>query len=110
MLAIIAYAVGIMYSPGPVNLMGLNTGVNGQAKRRWGFCLGVGTAMLLLFLLSAGRVLRGLMGAYSSRLAFSAVVILFTLPYTLRERALTLMPYPARHSPFAIVTASFCNC
>ncbi|MGO2148758.1 LysE family translocator [Halomonas sp.] len=51
MLAIIAYAVGIMYSPGPVNLMGLNTGVNGQAKTSLGFCLGVGTAMLLLFLL-----------------------------------------------------------
>ncbi|GHC22691.1 hypothetical protein GCM10010082_13500 [Kushneria pakistanensis] len=51
MLAIIAYALGIMYSPGPVNLLGLNMGLQGQARGTIGFCLGVGLAMLLLFLL-----------------------------------------------------------
>lgn len=51
MLAIIVYAVGIMYSPGPVNFLGLNAGMNGQTKTSLGYCLGVGTAMLLLFLL-----------------------------------------------------------
>ena len=86
MLAIIAYAVGIMYSPGPVNLMGLNTGVNGQAKPSWVSAWAWARRCYYCFYSSAGRVLRGLMGAYSSRLAFSAVVILFTLPYTLRER------------------------
>ncbi|MBL1267950.1 MAG: LysE family transporter [Halomonas sp.] len=50
MLAIVAYALGAMYSPGPVNLLGLNIGINGQAKKSVGFCLGVGTAMLVYLL------------------------------------------------------------
>lgn len=50
MLAIVAYALGVMYTPGPVNLLGLNAGLNGQARSSLGFYLGVGTAMLILFL------------------------------------------------------------
>lgn len=50
MLAIVAYALGVMYTPGPVNLLGLNVGINGQAKKSVGFCLGVGTAMLAYLL------------------------------------------------------------
>lgn len=50
MLAIVAYALGVMYTPGPVNLLGLNAGLNGQARSSLGFYLGVGTAMLMLFL------------------------------------------------------------
>ena len=51
MSAIIIYALGVMYSPGPVNLLGLNAGLNGQARASFGFYLGVGLAMLILFLL-----------------------------------------------------------
>lgn len=50
MLGIVAYALGVMYTPGPVNLLGLNVGINGQAKRSFGFCLGVGSAMLVYLL------------------------------------------------------------
>ena len=50
MLGIVAYALGAMYSPGPVNLLGLNIGINGQARQSVGFCLGVGTAMLAYLL------------------------------------------------------------
>ncbi|MFI0471847.1 LysE family translocator [Halomonas sp. HMF6819] len=46
MLGIILYGLGVMYTPGPVNLLGLNLGINGQAKYSIGFCLGVGSAML----------------------------------------------------------------
>ncbi|MBZ9559638.1 MULTISPECIES: LysE family transporter [Modicisalibacter] len=51
MLGILAYALGVMYTPGPVNLLGLNAGLNGQGRASLGFCLGVGTAMLGLFLI-----------------------------------------------------------
>ena len=51
MLGIVAYALGAMYTPGPVNLLGLNVGINGQAQKSLGFCLGVGTAMLIYLLL-----------------------------------------------------------
>ena len=51
MLGIVAYALGAMYTPGPVNLLGLNVGINGQAKASLGFCLGVGTAMFAYLLL-----------------------------------------------------------
>lgn len=49
MIEILAYALGVMYTPGPVNLMSFNAGLNGQA--RWRFCCGVACAMLALFLL-----------------------------------------------------------
>ncbi|MHB0775630.1 LysE family translocator [Halomonas sp. WWR20] len=51
MLAIVAYALGVMYTPGPVNLLGLNAGLHGQARASLGFYLGVGMALLILFLL-----------------------------------------------------------
>lgn len=49
MVEILAYAFGIMYTPGPVNLLSLNTGLNTQTRIK--FCIGVGCAMLLLFVL-----------------------------------------------------------
>lgn len=49
MVEILAYAFGIMYTPGPVNLLSLNTGLNAQTRLK--FCIGVGCAMLLLFVL-----------------------------------------------------------
>ena len=50
MLEIFIYAFGIMYTPGPVNLLSLNAGLKGHAMASARFCVGVGCAMLLLFL------------------------------------------------------------
>ena len=46
---IFLYAFSVMYSPGPVNLMGLNAGLTGKLRRSSGFYIGVGCAMLLMF-------------------------------------------------------------
>lgn len=51
MLTIFAYAIGVMYTPGPINLLGLHSGVSGRLKETFGFFVGVGVAMLLLLLL-----------------------------------------------------------
>jgi len=51
MLEIIVYAFGVMYSPGPANMLALFAGVNGQGARAFLYCVGVGFAMLILFLL-----------------------------------------------------------
>ena len=48
---IFLYAFSVMYSPGPVNLMGLNAGLTGKMRRSSGFYIGVGSAMLLMFVL-----------------------------------------------------------
>lgn len=48
---IFLYAFSVMYSPGPVNFMGLNAGLTGKFRRSTGFFVGVGCAMLLLFVL-----------------------------------------------------------
>ncbi|KTB66822.1 LysE family transporter [Pseudomonas allii] len=48
---IFLYAFSVMYSPGPVNFMGLNAGLTGQFRRSTGFFVGVGCAMMLLFVL-----------------------------------------------------------
>ncbi|WP_028022031.1 LysE family translocator [Enterovibrio calviensis] len=49
MLEIFAYAIGIMYSPGPVNLLGLNGGIQGKTKQNLPYFTGVAIAMLILF-------------------------------------------------------------
>ncbi|MEZ9230659.1 LysE family translocator [Vibrio amylolyticus] len=49
MLEIFAYAFGIMYTPGPVNLLGLNCGFNNRTRKHLGFFFGVGSAMFILF-------------------------------------------------------------
>lgn len=50
MLDIFLYAVGIMYTPGPVNLLGLNAGLQNRFRQTVGFFTGVALAMLVLFL------------------------------------------------------------
>ncbi|OYT84019.1 MAG: lysine transporter LysE [Pseudomonas sp. PGPPP4] len=49
-MEIVLYVLSVMYSPGPVNALGLNAGLRGQASRALGFYAGVGCAMLILFL------------------------------------------------------------
>ncbi|MDH2432605.1 LysE family transporter [Pokkaliibacter sp. MBI-7] len=60
MLDVFAYAIGIMYSPGPVNFLALNAGLHGQGRQTLGFCVGVGFGIfipLLAFsLLGAGLI------------------------------------------------------
>ncbi|QLG92916.1 LysE family translocator [Pseudomonas yamanorum] len=48
---IFLYAFSVMYSPGPVNFMALNAGLTGQFRRSVGFFVGVGCALLVLFVL-----------------------------------------------------------
>ncbi|WP_340609178.1 LysE family translocator [Xenorhabdus bharatensis] len=49
-MEIFLYTFGVMYSPGPVNFMGMNAGLTGQFKKTIGFFIGVGCAMLTLFI------------------------------------------------------------
>lgn len=50
MLEIILFSFGIMYTPGPVNILSLNQGVNKKFKSMVGFYAGIGVAMLVLFI------------------------------------------------------------
>lgn len=50
-MEIFLYTLSIMYSPGPVNFMGLNSGLQRQVRQTLGFFAGVGAAMLVLFVL-----------------------------------------------------------
>ncbi len=51
MLDILIFAFTIMYTPGPVNFLALFAGVNHQGWRAFRFCLGVGLAMFIMFLI-----------------------------------------------------------
>lgn len=77
MLEILLYAIGVMYTPGPVNLLSLTCGLNGQAARTLMFCVGVGLAMLLLFLLF------GYTGAWLVRPEYQRVISLLGATYIL---------------------------
>lgn len=50
-MEIFLYTLSVMYSPGPVNFMGLNAGLTGQFKKTIHFFMGVGCAMLMLFMI-----------------------------------------------------------
>lgn len=50
MIETFAYAFGVMYTPGPVNLLSLNSGLQGRLRQSLGFFTGVACAMLLLLL------------------------------------------------------------
>lgn len=49
-MEIFLYTLSVMYSPGPVNFMGLNAGLTGQFSWTLGFFTGVGCSMLMLFI------------------------------------------------------------
>ena len=51
MLEMFLYGVGVMYTPGPVNITGLYLGLTNKFTRSFGFFYGVGIAMLTLFLI-----------------------------------------------------------
>jgi threonine/homoserine/homoserine lactone efflux protein len=50
MLEILVFAFGVMYTPGPVNGLALMTGMTAKRRSALLFCVGVGAAMALLFL------------------------------------------------------------
>lgn len=75
MLEIILYAISIMYTPGPVNLIGLNVGLN--KKLRLLFCAGVGIAMFVMFLIF------GYTGAWLVRPEYQLIISLLGCLYIL---------------------------
>lgn len=52
MFEIILFSFGIMYTPGPVNILSINQGVNKKFKSMYGFFAGVGAAMLIWLLVT----------------------------------------------------------
>ncbi len=52
MLGIVAYCFGVMYTPGPVNILSLHAGTQRPARAHAAFCLGVACALYFWFLVS----------------------------------------------------------
>lgn len=51
MLGILLYCIGVMYTPGPVNILSLNRGMQYRFTAHVPFCLGVGAALCFWFTL-----------------------------------------------------------
>ena len=51
MLGILLFAIGVMYTPGPVNILSLNCGAQRRVSRHIPFCLGVAGALAFWFCL-----------------------------------------------------------
>lgn len=84
-MEIFLYAFSVMYSPGPVNVMGLNAGLTGQFRRTAGFFVGVGGAMFVLF------ILFGYTG--------EAIISKAALPYLAWPAGSTPATWPSRSTP-----------
>ena len=88
MVEILAYAFGIMYTPGPVNLLSLNRGLNGQY--RFNFCIGVGCAMLLLFVLFGYSGTLLVSDQYRVLLSAAGCLYIFYLGYKIARANVTV--------------------
>lgn len=51
MLGILLFAIGVMYTPGPVNILSLNSGAQKRFRAHIPFCFGVANALNFWFLL-----------------------------------------------------------
>ncbi len=51
MIELFLYAIGIMYSPGPVNLLGINIGLMNKIKQSLTFYAGIGTSLFMYFII-----------------------------------------------------------
>ena len=51
MLGILLFAFGVMYTPGPVNILSLNSGAQKRFRAHIPFCIGVASALSFWFLL-----------------------------------------------------------
>lgn len=49
-MEIALYALSVMYSPGPVNILAMNGALNGNGRAMAGYCIGVGAGMFSAFL------------------------------------------------------------
>ncbi|MTI61912.1 MAG: hypothetical protein FH762_18360 [Firmicutes bacterium] len=50
MSGLFLYALGVMYSPGPVNLLGINIGLRNQIKKSITFYTGIGSSLFMYFI------------------------------------------------------------
>lgn len=75
MFEIIIYAFGIMYTPGPVNLLSLHSGLHGKISTALQFCMGVACAMLISFLLF------GYTGAWLIQAEYQLIISAFGCSY-----------------------------
>ncbi|SFL75760.1 LysE family translocator [Halanaerobium salsuginis] len=50
MLAMFLYGLGIMYSPGPVNLLGINIGLQNRIRQSLGFFSGIAVSLFMYFI------------------------------------------------------------
>lgn len=92
MVEILAYAFGIMYTPGPVNLLSLNRGLNGQL--RLNFCIGVGCAMLLLFVLFGYTGTLLVSEQYQILISIAGCLYIFYLAYKIARANITISQDP----------------
>lgn len=67
------YVFSVMYSPGPVNILGFNAGLTGFGRRSAGFCLGVGSAMFSWFMV-LGYLGEAVATLYHGALPYIAVI------------------------------------
>ncbi len=88
MVEILAYAFGIMYTPGPVNLLSLNQGLNGQLRLK--FCIGVGCAMLPLFILFGFTGTLLVSEQYQILISIAGCLYIFYLAYKIVRANITI--------------------
>lgn len=72
-MEIALYVFSVMYSPGPVNILGFNAGLRGVGWYSTGFCLGVGAAMFTWFIV-LGYLGEAVTTLYHGALPYIAVI------------------------------------
>lgn len=83
MLGILIFCLGIMYTPGPVNILSINCGIQKKYISHIPFCIGVGLALFFWFMLTgyAGSVV--INSTFLPILSFLGVMFILYLAWKL---------------------------
>ncbi|WP_415899668.1 LysE family translocator [Neptuniibacter sp. QD48_11] len=101
MVEILLYAFGVMYTPGPCNLLSLNAGIHGQIRSALAFSLGVGSAMLVLFLLFGYVGAWFITAGYELFLSAAGSLYILYLAYKVALSAMAATEVKANQNPMS---------
>ncbi|PJC86883.1 transporter [Vibrio sp. HA2012] len=107
MLEILLYALGIMYTPGPVNFIGLNSGIQRQTREMLGFFAGVGIAMFILFssLAKIGSII--ISGALLHIISFVGCAYILYLAYKILKSSVNISKVGEQTHPLSFKEGLF---
>ena len=90
MISMILYSISIIYSPGPINFIGLNQGVSNKLNSSKGYFVGVGVAFYILLLILGYTGEKLIKKEYLLYISIIGSIYMFYLSYKIIKTSVSL--------------------